>query len=312
MEYVWRTIAYFAGWGYVLGALGGFLVIWIINPGSLIGSRTTASGVGLFAGGLVGLIMGIIQEFTFHRDMDLVAYRRLAVLGIGPLFGIASTVIFILTVETLSGLNFLVALALTVLWTSLTGGFLTHHYVMWRASLVLSTETISPENLIYSEAIKLWWDTRLKYWLYGILAISTLFVVTTTPQPDPLFPDWGSMSVLAPVVFLALWLIGASIAIWAFSLFQSAPLLILKELVFNEYRPLDTHKTRLTLTFMSFVWSLVLCWWMIYLAPLLIIVPLITTYYVYHSIALLNDESDKAKRKEKISEELVSSEGEPA
>lgn len=307
LYYAGRTIGYFMGWGYVLGAIGGFMIMWLVRPLSLIGGRTSASVVGLIAGCLVGTLMAVIQALTFHREIDIVAYRRLSVLGIGLLFGITCTAVFFLIIEQETGLAFFVTLGLTFLWTSLMGAFLTHHYVMWRASLLLTESELeqipinllSPQNQLFKEATTLWWGTRLKFWLYGISAVVALYLVFTS-STGPQLPNWGSLTVLAPVAFLALWVIGSSAVIWFFLLFQTAPIFILKQVIFIEYQPLSPHTTRITLTFISLVWSLTLCWWMVYLVPLMIIVPLITTYYVYNTIALPDELKAKNKEKETL------------
>lgn len=306
-----RTITYFMIWAYGFGGMVGLLVNWMILPGYASSRGGIVTQISLACGLLVGVIMAIVQAFTFHRDTNLVAYRRLAALGIGLLVGTVSTFTVALIQTDVQGLDELVILSATFLLSSLSAGFVARHYVMWRATLSVSKQDseqplkplASPMEQIGTEALKLL-KTRLIIWLYAFVAVG---IVISLSQPIVPNKDsyWGNLNLslggLGTIFGVIALLLIATFAIGFYFIFLTSILSFLKTLIFNEYQPFSPHSTRLILTAMSLIWSLLLCRLVIFTTPLVMIIPFISTYYVYHSIALPDDAYDKAKRKEKPS-----------
>jgi hypothetical protein len=131
-------------------------------------------------------------------------------------------------------------------------------------------------------------------WLYvigivmagtGLVFVATLFIRIASGV------QWVFAAAFAGIVAVGILMLCCSVG-------NTALIIFLKRLVMQDWPP---HRMRVTLTLVSFFYTLVTHWWTLILAP---VIALFIAYRVYHTLALPDGYSDKAKRKEVMSDLL--------
>jgi hypothetical protein len=301
---VW-TLCYFMGNGFFYGAALGFILGTGFFPvaGTLVGLML-GSMIGVGSGFLIGIGVQLVHSLTFDHYTDLERYRRRLAIGVGVFVTLGMLVIAFAVASDLA-LNaeryaypriewVLVALMMLIpyMWTALSSAYTASYYpdrivdrlIRQRRLKIDHAMTQLGDHEVMKHA-----DWLLKrvftIWIFcaSIVIAGTLFIAVLLRVPPGL--EWVLAAAYAGIV-------AAGILILCCGVGNVALLVFLKQLIMPNMSP---HRYRVTLTLVSFFYTLVSHWWTLIFAP---VIALFIAYHVYHTLALPDYQPDKAKRKE--------------
>lgn len=311
MIHALRTIAYFVIWGtfygLVLGAWSGTAMFPVFGTAFAAG---WGIGIGAACGLLAGIIAAIVQAYAFHPDVDLDRFRRRLSLGIGILTPFAATIMLLATsrgllwsttvainVRDQPALAFFLpfCLAAVLIWGSLSSAYVASAYPEWLAQLKTGAKNPLISIPLFRYPVPRTTALLVRRFLnWGIPILGAM--------AGMLYKEVGApYSSLPPILRLLEYgvagVIVSAIAALLISFGNAALLTFLRKTIFAaDVLSISPHKRRWTLTIIAFVFTGITSIWTLIFAPLL---ALLMAQYVYDAFPLLDEDVDKAKRKEK-------------
>jgi len=295
-----RILLYFMGCGLWYGTMFGlitgigFYPVWV-SWSSVGGS------FGLLCGFLCGLFMIVYHRLFFHSDIDIALYRRRVALcaGLGTGFCVLMYLLFDRVEKHLPNwpyefIRFMLVFSPFIILGGFAMAYTAHQYPVWIVRQITMEGDLPRQGpRISTERNRLLRHIHRR-WVMVLIGLPAACVhIYSFNRYMFLFPCPETTYLMYFLFILIALLFSAYCA-------QGNALLItfVKVLILEDYFPhISAHWHRVILTLLSFVYTLVTTWWTLLLAPLY---ALFIAYHVYHTLALRDEGSEKAKRKEKI------------
>jgi hypothetical protein len=267
--------------------------------------------VGIVIGGGSGAVLGIVVPLLhlafFDHDTDLERYRQRLAKGVAALITVPTLIVIFRVLadsllryprdrEPLEWLLVPLILSAIVFWTVLSSAYTASYYPDGMVNRLIRQGRLKIDHSMlhlgdHEVMQKSDWLLRRIFtiWIFGatLVIAGSLFIAFLMRVPQGL--EWVLVAAYGLIV-------AAGILVLCCGVGNVALIVFLKRLVMPEMTP---HRHRVTLTLVSFFYTLVTHWWTLILAPM---IALFIAYHVYHTLAIPDDYGDKAKRKEALVE----------